>query len=176
MANLYRFKQDFCAISQFGILANGGVSRIAFSKADHEARNYLIDKMRQANLQVSIDPAGNIRGLRNGSNPSLPAVMIGSHLDSVPQGGHYDGVVGVLAALEVIRALDDSGIKTLRSVEIVNFAAEESSRFGMATIGSKAITGKLSIDKMKEFRDSDGASLFQVLSNSGCQLENLESA
>lgn len=176
MLQLDRFKIDFCAIAQYGILSNGGVTRLAFTKADHDARNYLIKQMRQANLEITIDPVGNIHGRRRGRNPALSPVMIGSHLDTVPHGGHYDGVVGVLAALEVVRTLDDAGIDTLRPVEIINFSAEESSRFGMATLGSKAITGKLTVAQLNEIRDNDGISFGEILRNSGCQLDELPSA
>jgi len=170
------FRDDFCAIAQFGVLNNGGVTRLAFSKADHDARNYLISKMRQANLDITIDPVGNIHGRRNGNDPALSPVVLGSHLDTVPHGGHYDGVVGVLAALEIVRTLNDADIETMRPIEIINFSAEESSRFGTATIGSKAITGKLTVTQLNEIRDNDGDSLGQILRNGGYQLDELPSA
>lgn len=176
MLQFYRFKKDFCAIAQCGILDNGGVTRLAFTKADHDARNYLINQMRQANLNVTIDPVGNIHGRRSGNKPKLSPVILGSHMDTVPHGGHYDGVVGVLAALEIVRALDDADTETLRPIEIINFSAEESSRFGTATIGSKALTGKLSVANLKEIRDNNGESLYQILRNSGCQIDKLPSA
>ena len=132
-----RFEKDFRTIAQFGVLDNGGVTRLALTKADHEARNYLIKAMRTAGLDTYIDNFGNIRGRRASTDNHLPAVMLGSHLDTVPQGGHYDGIVGVLAALEVVRQLNDQQIKTKYPIEIINFCCEESSRFGVATLGSK---------------------------------------
>jgi N-carbamoyl-L-amino-acid hydrolase len=176
MLNIARFTEDFCVIAQCGILNNGGVTRLAFSKEDQEARNYLIAAMRQAQLQVSIDPVGNIRGLRPGTNKNLAPVIIGSHLDSVPHGGHYDGVVGVLGALEIVRAFNDNGVETLRSIEVINFAAEESSRFAMATIGSKAITGKLNITDLENLKDKAGNSLYQILKKSGYNVDDLAPA
>jgi len=176
MLNFNRFKADFCEIAQCGILDNGGVTRLALTPADHDARNYFINEMRQANLAVTIDGVGNIHGQRKGRNAKLSPVIIGSHLDTVPHGGHYDGVVGVLAALEIIRTLNDAGIETLRPIEIIDFAAEESSRFGIATIGSKALTGKLSLAQLAAIHDSNGQSLSQTLSNSGCLLEDLPAA
>ena len=171
--NLQRFKDDFCNIAQFGCLNNGGVTRLAFSKEDQDARNYLIRQMQQAKLTVTVDSIGNIRGVRSGSNASLAPVMLGSHLDTVPHGGHYDGVLGVLAALEVVRSLDDAEIVTERAVEVINFSAEESSRFGMATIGSKAVTGKLAIEDLKDLTDENGNDLYTILINGGYDIKQL---
>ncbi len=94
--------------------------------------------------------------------------MLGSHLDTVPQGGHYDGIVGVLAALEVVRQLNDQQIKTKHPVEIINFCCEESSRFGVATLGSKGLTGQLNCEQMKFIFDKDGTTFYQALQQSGC--------
>ncbi|MEA3466003.1 MAG: M20 family metallo-hydrolase [Thermodesulfobacteriota bacterium] len=174
--NIQRFQEDFCAIAQFGVLNNGGVTRLAFTKEDMDARNYLIEVMRSARLQVTIDPVGNIRGLRVGRNPKLSSVMIGSHLDTVPHGGHYDGVVGVLAALETVRSLNDADIETERSIEVVNFSAEESSRFGMATIGSKAMTGKLKVSQLRTLTDDSGENLYQILKKSGHNVDEMPQA
>ena len=171
--NIHRFQENFCNIAQYGIQKNGGVTRLAFTKEDMDARNYLIDAMRRARLQVHIDPIGNIRGLRPGRNSNLSPVMIGSHLDSVPNGGHYDGVVGVLAALEVIESLNDLELETQRTIEIVNFSAEESSRFGMATIGSKAITGKIQLSDIESLNDKNGESLITVLNKTGQNITEL---
>ncbi|EAT16308.1 Zn-dependent hydrolase [Desulfuromonas acetoxidans] len=168
MIDTKRFQKDFRAIAQFGALDNGGVTRLALSKADHEARNYLIKQMQQADLDVHIDPYGNIRGRRNGSDSQLPAVMVGSHLDTVPQGGHYDGIIGVLAALELVRHLNDEHITTKHPIEIIDFCCEESSRFGVATLGSKGLTGQLNCARMKELCDRDGISFYQALLQSGC--------
>lgn len=170
--NAHRFQRDFCAIAQFGILANGGVSRLAFTKEDQDARNYLIQQMQAAGLEVTVDGFGNIRGRRAGRDNHLPAVIMGSHLDTVPQGGHYDGVIGVLAGLEVIRTLNDQQITTKHPIELINFAAEESSRFGLATLGSKGITGQLSCDQAKQITDREGLSLYDVLTRSGYPVDN----
>lgn len=170
-----RFQDDFCAIAQCGVLANGGVTRLALSTEDLDARLYLVHAMRKAHLSVTIDAVGNIRGVRSGQRRELAPVMIGSHLDTVPDGGHYDGVVGVLAALEVVRSLDDAGIETARSIEVINFCAEESSRFGMATVGSKAITGKLNLNDIKKLNDSDGRNYYQILKELGYAIDALDS-
>jgi N-carbamoyl-L-amino-acid hydrolase len=127
---MHRFKADFNNIAQYGVLDNGGVTRLALTPPDHEARTYLIKIMRAAGMDVHIDAVGNIHGVLSGIHPDLAEVVVGSHLDTVPQGGHYDGVIGVLAGVEVVRRLGDADIRPRRSIRIINFCAEESSRFG----------------------------------------------
>ena len=168
-----RIERDFFNISEFGRLDNGGVTRLAFSEADLRARDYLQHAMEAAGLEVIVDGAGNMRGRRAGEE-SLPAVLMGSHLDTVPNGGHYDGVIGILAALEVARVMDEQCIRTRRSVELVNFSAEESSRFGVATFGSKALIGDLK-DDIDRLVDEKGISLGKALSDAGYSSEDLES-
>lgn len=161
-----RLEDDFAALGRIGVLDNGGYSRIALSPEDMEARNWLLEAMAAADLNVRIDAFGNICGHRPGREV-LPAVMIGSHIDTVPNGGHYDGVIGVLAGLELVRTLNDHGVTTKRPIEIMNFTAEESSRFGMATLGSKALTGKLRAADLHDLIDADGISLYQALEQCG---------
>ncbi|MFO7830441.1 MAG: M20 family metallo-hydrolase [Desulfuromonadaceae bacterium] len=169
-----KFRHDFNSIAQFGVLDNGGVTRLALTPPDHEARTYLIKIMRAEGLEVHIDAVGNIHGVLQGTEPDLAAVVVGSHLDTVPHGGHYDGVVGVLAGIEVVRRLNAKGIRPQRSVRIINFCTEESSRFGVATIGSKAITGKLSSDQLLSISDSSGISVYTALNQCGCDVAELE--
>ncbi|MCA1797004.1 MAG: M20 family metallo-hydrolase [Desulfuromonadaceae bacterium] len=169
-----KFIHDFNSIAQCGILDNGGVTRLALTPADHEARTYLIEIMRAEGLRVHIDAAGNIHGVLEGTEPHLPEVVIGSHLDSVPQGGHYDGVVGVLAGIEVVRRLAAKGLHAQRSIRIINFCAEESSRFGVATIGSKAITRKIDVEVCKNLTDRNGVSFAAALNQCGCDIDALE--
>lgn len=171
--NVKRLQRDFDNISQFGLLPNGGVTRLAFSKEDLKAREYLRQTMEDLNLQVSIDAFGNMRGRREGKY-NLPPVVIGSHLDTVPDGGHFDGVVGVIAALEVIRVLNNRGIVTERPIEVINLSCEESSRFRAGTLGSKVIVGKVSKDNLIKFVDKDGISLYEALEKSGYKPEELE--
>lgn len=163
-----RLEADFTALNQIGRLKNGGYTRVAFSPEDMQARRWLLERMKEAGLEVTIDPVGNMIGRRQGREALAP-VMIGSHLDTVPEGGNFDGVVGVLAGLELVRALNDAQVETCRPIEVVNFSAEESSRFGVATLGSKGLLGLLSEDKMRTLTDADGKTLYQVLL--GCGFE-----
>lgn len=168
-----RLEKDFAKLATFGSLESGGFTRVAFSLEDLAARTWLEEAMKEAGLEVIVDAVGNIRGRRPGLN-DLPAVMLGSHLDTVPEGGNYDGSVGVLAALEIVRILNDRNVTTKRPIEVVNFAAEESSRFGVATIGSKALAGKLDATMLKKLIDKDGFTLYETLEASGYHPENIE--
>lgn len=161
-----RFQKDFVAISEFGKNPKGGVTRLALSSVDLEARRYLKEQMLAAGLEVHVDGIGNMRGIRKGTE-DLPPVIIGSHLDTVPKGGHFDGVTGVLAALEIIRSLNDLQVTTRRPIEIINFTAEESSRFGVATLGSKALTGHLTQNDLVKLADQKGVTLREALEKAG---------
>lgn len=169
-----RIQNDLENLSRFGGLEGGGISRLAFTSADREARDYLRDSLALQGLGTVQDAMGNMRARRHGTRDLAP-VMIGSHLDSVPSGGCYDGAVGIVAALEVIRALDDLGIETLRPIEVINFSAEESSRFGASTLGSKAMTGHLSQEHLHMYKDKDGVSLYEAMKLFGLNPDGLES-
>ena len=137
-ANPDRMDQRIKALSAFGANSEGGVSRVAFSEADLAGRAYIRDLMREAGLSVRMDTAGNIIGRREGSEPDLPAIMFGSHIDSVPGGGNYDGDVGVIGAIEVIQLLQDNAIRTRHPLEVVSFTDEEG-----GLIGSRAMIGDI---------------------------------
>jgi N-carbamoyl-L-amino-acid hydrolase len=160
--NLSRFKKDFDDMSQMGRTAEGGASRPAFSHQDQAARNFISQKMHEAGLDVFQDPAGNIHGRRPGTEPG-PAVATGSHSDSVENGGHFDGVVGLLGAIEVMRALNDAGVKTLRGLEVVCFLAEEPNCFGLSCFGSRALSGKLNRSLLYGRSDHSGRTLAAAL-------------
>jgi len=167
-----RLVNDFEELAKFGSLETGGFTRVAFSLEDIAARSWLQDAMEAAGLEVFVDAVGNIRGRRAGLE-DLPPVMLGSHLDTVPEGGNYDGSVGVLAALEIVRSLNDLNQQPRRPIEIINFSAEESSRFGVATIGSKTLTGKLQLADLQKLVDKDGFTLYETLEVNGYHPENM---
>ncbi len=137
-ADADRMQQRIVALSAFGANTDGGVDRIAFSEADLAGRAYIMGLMREAGLSVRLDTAGNIIGRREGSEPDLPPIMFGSHIDSVPGGGNYDGDVGVIGAIEVIELLEASNIRTRHPLEIVSFTDEEG-----GLTGSRAMIGKV---------------------------------
>ena len=143
IASPERMEQRILALSEFGANPEGGVSRIAFSDADLAAREYVKGEMQDLGLDVRIDTAGNIIGRRGGTDNELPPIMFGSHIDSVPGGGNYDGQVGVVGALEVINLLNEHDIKTRHPLEVVSFTDEEG-----GLTGSRAMIGKLTAAAM----------------------------
>jgi N-carbamoyl-L-amino-acid hydrolase len=139
-----RMEQRIQALSQFGANPEGGVSRVAFSEADRAGREYVEALMRDAGLDVRVDTAGNLIGRRAGREDGLPPILFGSHIDSVPGGGNYDGDVGVIGAIEVIELLNEHGIVTRHPLEVVSFTDEEG-----GLTGSRAMVGSLSADALE---------------------------
>ena len=141
-------------LSAFGRPAGGsfadGVSRVAYSDADVQGRTYVIDLMKAAALETRIDPAGNIFGRRPGSDRSLPPILFGSHIDSVPTGGNFDGDLGSLASLGVIEALDKAGTRTRHPLEMVIWAAEEGVAFNRGLAGSRIVAGDIAPEHMEQ--------------------------
>ncbi len=133
-----RLVEHLNALAEFGKNPQGGVSRLAYSEADRRGREYVLGLMRQAKLDASIDAAGNLSGRRAGSDKNLPPLLFGSHIDSVPEGGNYDGDVGSLGAIEVAQTLAENNIVTRHPLEVVIFQNEEG-----GLIGSAAISGQL---------------------------------
>lgn len=177
MVNEKRFKENFDEISKFGALDGGGLTRLAFSNEDKNAREFLINLMKDVGLKVRTDTVGNIYAkFDDVAESNLPAVSVGSHIDSVPKGGFYDGTLGVMAGLEVITAIKESGIKLKRPLELIVFVCEESSRFKMATLGSKIVSGKLSVQRLKELKDDSEISVFDAMKNFGLDPENLQNS
>ena len=138
LGNSDRLESRIMALASFGAAENGGMDRHAYSEADLKAREHMILLMKKAGLKVSMDEAGNISGRREGKNPNLPVICFGSHIDTVPSGGKYDGVAGVLVALESIELLNENNILTNHPLEVIIFTDEEG-----GLIGSKAIIGTL---------------------------------
>jgi N-carbamoyl-L-amino-acid hydrolase len=133
-----RIMQHLDALSQYGKNPEGGVSRVAYTDADRQGREYAMQLMRAAGLEVSTDAAANIVGFRQGSDPSLKPLVIGSHIDSVPHGGNYDGDVGSLSAIEVAQTLAEQHITLRHPLQVVIFENEEG-----GTIGSHAMSAGL---------------------------------
>ena len=169
-----RLQKDFDAMAQLTGLGEG-VNRLAFTDADWEGRQYIIDCMNDAGLDVEIDGFGNVIGYKVGTNPDLPVVMVGSHTDSVPNGGNYDGVVGVLSAIEAVRSMIDDGFEQEHTIAVVDFMCEESSRFGAATLGSKAMRGKLTLNDLHRLVDTQGISLYDSLKERKLHPDAIES-
>ena len=139
-----RIERRIQELARFGENPEGGVSRVAFGGADIEGRAYIVSLMRESGLEVRIDEGGNILGRRAGRDPDLPTILFGSHIDSVPKGGNYDGDVGVIAAIECAQVLNEAGIVTRHPLEVVVFADEEG-----GLVGSRAMIGELSNEALE---------------------------
>jgi N-carbamoyl-L-amino-acid hydrolase len=150
--NAQRLLKDFNALSEIGATHEGGVSRLALSNEDLRARAWLADRFEEAGIFVRDDDAGNLSGVIPSENAKAKTLLIGSHLDTVPNGGRYDSSVGVLAALESLRTIHESGIKLPVHLEAINFTDEEGS--WQSLFGSCALTGKLNQDFLHD-RESD---------------------
>lgn len=175
MINTQRLEHEMQTVSTFGALSGRGITRLAFSQEEAGARAYVKALMRDIGMKIREDAIGNIFGTLEGELP-LPAVTVGSHLDSVPQGGYYDGTLGVMCGLEAIRAIKEHGISHKRPLELIIFSCEESSRFNMATVGSKVLSGKLGLEKLKTLKDKQGISVYDAAKAFGCDVDALEEA
>lgn len=174
VVNSRRLMRDLNAIGRIGLGDRGAVTRLVFSIKELRSRQLLLHLMRQAGLKIKIDAIGNIFGRSEGSDPRAPAVLAGSHLDTVIHGGKYDGPVGVIGALEAVRTINENKIPTRSPLEVVCFVGEESSRFGFSTLGSSLVAGEVRPGDLAHAVDSQGTKLADVLSSLGIAPRNLQ--
>jgi len=152
-----------------------GMDRVAYSPEDIAGRDYTIKLMQEAGLETRIDAAGNIIGRRAGSDDNLPAIALGSHTDTVPKGGKYDGTLGVMGAIEVIRTLEEQGHRTRHPLEVIDFANEEGTRFHRWLVGSRSMSGLLEQEDLDAL-DDDGLSLGPCIADIGGDLSRIGEA
>lgn len=172
--NLSRIEQTLLEINRFGY-SEQGMNRLAYTESERQAIDFMIKLFEEEGMKVIIDPVGNVIARREGTDPTLPAVVTGSHLDTVYNGGKYDGTLGVIAGLEVVRSLNEQNIETKHPIEIVIFACEESARFGVSTIGSMAMIGEFK-EELLHLEDKDGISLRTAMENCKLNIEQIEQA
>ena len=172
--NAARLNQTLDELGKFGETPEG-MDRLAFSPADIESREYTMGLMREAGLEVRIDAGGNIIGRKAGSDDSLPAIAMGSHTDTVPLGGKYDGALGVMGAIEVVKTLAESGRVTRHPIEAIVFTNEEGTRFHRWLIGSRAMAGMLEPEDLVAV-DAEGVTLAQRMGDIGGDLSRVEEA
>ncbi|HZN49487.1 MAG TPA: Zn-dependent hydrolase [Methylomirabilota bacterium] len=161
-----RLEQSIEELGRIGQTPRGGLTRLALSDEDKRGRDWMVGRMREAGLSITVDQMGNIFGQRAG-DPGLPPVMMGSHVDSVPTGGRYDGQLGVLCGLEVIQSLNDAKIRTRHPVTLAIFTNEEGARFQPAMIASGVMAGKIALEDAYNARDKDGIRLVDELERIG---------
>ena len=144
-----------------------GVNRLALTDADGEGRRQVLAWMRELGLDVTVDRIGNVYARRAGREDTLPPVVIGSHIDSVPTAGRFDGCLGVLGGLEIMRTLHESNIRTRRPIVVAFFTDEEGSRFGTDMLGSAVATGRVPLESAYALRDRQGLAVRDELERIG---------
>ncbi len=158
-----RLWSSLMTLAEIGRTDKGGVGRIALTDLDRQARDLFVSWAKDAGCDVRIDAIGNIFARRSGRDPDASPVMTGSHIDSQPLGGKFDGAYGVMAGLEVIRALNDAGIETERPIDVVDWTDEEGARFAAGCIGSGVFSGARQLDDAMQLTDADGISVQNAL-------------
>lgn len=166
-----RLQKDFDALSELSKDPEGGVTRLAYPEAETKAHEYVASEARKIGLTATTDAAGNMYIKLGKGNSQI--VRIGSHLDSVNNGGNYDGAIGVVTGLEALRCLAQAKALLKYPVELVAFRAEESTRFNRGCIGSQIVTGKLGKKDAKALRDNDEVTLYDAIKSCGYAPENL---
>ncbi len=153
--------------AKFGATPKGGVRRLTLGPEDKQVRDWFRNACEAAGLEVHVDALGSMFGLRKGRDMSKPPIGLGSHLDTQPTGGKFDGVLGTLAALEVVRTLNDAGIETETPICIVNWTNEEGSRFAPAMMASAAYVGDFTTDDILSRKDAEGVTVAEALDSIG---------
>ena len=165
--NAERLLNSLAEMAKIGATEKGGVCRLAGTIEDKKGRDLFASWAKIENCEISVDQIGNMFAHRPAKNNELPPVILGSHLDSQPTGGKYDGAYGVIAALEVIRCLNDHDVETARPIEAVSWTNEEGSRFPPAMMGSGVFSGAIDLETALETKDSHGISVREALTNIG---------
>ena len=166
-SNGERLWASLMAMAEIGATARGGSCRLALTEQDKAGRDLFSHWCREAGLTLTVDAIGNLFARRAGIDPTAAPVMMGSHLDTQPEGGRFDGVYGVLAGLEVLRRLDDLGIRTRKPLEVAVWTNEEGARFTPAMFGSAVFTGALTLQAALAIRDAEGITVAEALRTTG---------
>ena len=168
--------RDLEHLKQYTATPGNGCTRLPFTKEARDAVNYLKELMTEAGLEVTEDAAGNVIGTLKGEDPDAPCVMMGSHYDSVVNGGDYDGIAGVICAIEVARILKEEGFVPKRNFVVVGFCDEEGMRFGTGYFGSGAMLGHRDVEYTKKFADTDGVTIYDAMKGYGLDPEKIGEA
>ncbi|WP_041267799.1 hydantoinase/carbamoylase family amidase [Geobacillus genomosp. 3] len=170
-----RLWQRIMELGEIGKQPGGGVTRLSFTAEERQAKELVASYMREAGLAVYEDAAGNLIGRKEGMNPDAPVMLIGSHIDSVYNGGRFDGPLGVLAGIEVVQTMNEQGVRTHHPIEVVAFTDEEGARFRFGMIGSRAMAGTLPPEAL-DYRDVEGVSVAEALKRAGFDPDRLPQA
>ncbi len=171
-----RIAKDLECLKQFTATPGEGCTRLPFTPEARGAVNYLSGAMKEAGLDVREDAAGNVIGVLKGTDPDAPCVMMGSHYDSVVNGGDFDGIAGVVCAIEAARQLKNKGITPKRNFVVVGFCDEEGMRFGTGYFGSGAMLGNRDVEYCKNFADTNGVTIYDAMKEYGLDPEKIQDA
>lgn len=169
-----RLKDYIENITKITATPNMGCTRFSYSEEDRQVREYLMNEMKALNLSIKVDGVGNIRAKYIDNNEDKPSIMIGSHIDTVANGGKFDGLTGVVTALEVIRIIKENNVSLNNPLELIIFAEEEGSNFGTTMIGSKILTGAYNLEYLKTIKNDIGKTAYEVMKSFGLDVDNLE--
>lgn len=173
---LERIKDDIEALAEFNATPGKGLTRFTYSKEHKQARDYIIKQMEAAGLSVREDAVGTIIGRLEGQESDAPVVMIGSHFDSVRNGGNFDGPAGVVTALETARVIKDLGLRPQYPIEFVALVEEEGSRFGGGLFASRAMAGRLTKEELETFEDENHITPAQAMKEFGLDPDKFKEA
>ena len=162
-----RLWNSLMELARIGATPKGGVKRLALTDLDKEGRDLVVSWGKEAGLGITVDKIGNVFMRREGTNPALPPIVSGSHIDTQPTGGKFDGNYGVLSALEVVRTLNDQGIRTEAPIEVAFWTNEEGSRFVPVMMGSGVFCGAFSLEHAYAAKDTEGKTVREELERIG---------
>jgi len=162
-----RLKSRIEALYEYGRQREGGCTRLAYTEEERKARQAVIEMMKKAGLEIRIDSVGNIFGRRAGKNNKLPVVASGSHIDTVPGGGKFDGVLGVMAAVEALETIIEHDIVTEHPLEVIIFVNEEGARFSEGLLGSRCMVGEITLEQLRACKDDRGITLEKAMHDFG---------
>lgn len=174
--NLERIKNDIERLSECNQTLGEGLTRLSFSHEDRCAREYLKSQLNKLNVKIREDAAGTLIARRDGENNDFPVIMIGSHFDSVRNGGNFDGPAGVVMALEILRTLDENNVTTKYPIEMIAMIEEEGNRFGSGLFASRAMIGKVTRSELDNNKDENGISMAEAMKDFGFDPEKIGEA
>ncbi|WP_059170357.1 Zn-dependent hydrolase [Bacillus sp. FJAT-27445] len=175
MVNSNRLWERLQQLSKIGATGNGGVTRLSFTNEERKAKDLVAGFMKEAGLSVREDEAGNLIGRMEGTIAGAPVVMTGSHIDSVFDGGNFDGPLGVLAAIEALQTMDEEGVSVEHPIEVVAFTDEEGARFSFGMLGSRAIAGLITGEELMN-RDKNGVPIAEAMKAMGLDPKEIAKA
>ncbi len=175
MINAERLWKRLFELAEVGQQESGGVTRLSYTEEERAAKELAASYLEEAGLKIYEDAVGNLFGRREGRRPEAPVLLVGSHLDSVYNGGNFDGPLGVLAGIEVLQTMKERGIETEHPIEIVAFTDEEGARFSFGMIGSRALAGTLTSEDLQH-KDMQGISIAEAMKESGLDPNSISDA